>query len=126
MVTLRVLVIGLLCVNASKEFYKYLIRRENNLKANCFMVHMIVLTELFLVFKHGKNDFSHASVSPLGWVFLSLLFAVFMIIFIKVLISDIINWNKNICKKEVLHTLNKEHVKQANFEANQILGIKEN
>lgn len=93
MVTMRVIVIGLLCVNASKQFYRYLIRKENNFKVNCFIVHMIVLTEVFLIFKHGKNDFSHAQIPKLGWIFLSILAALFIIVFVKVLISDIINWN---------------------------------
>lgn len=112
MVTLRVLVVGLLCVNAAKEFYKYLIRRENNLKVNCFMVHMIVLTEVFLVYKHGKHDFSHASVPTLGWVFLSSLFALFMIILVKVLISEIINFRKGSISKKQICSVQKEPAKQ--------------
>lgn len=94
MVLARVIIIGLLCVSASKEFYRYLIRHENNFKINCFMVHMIVLTEVFIIFKHGTNDFSHASVPVLGYFFLGSLLAFYLVILIKVFISEIINWNK--------------------------------
>lgn len=103
MVTSRVIVIGLLCVNASKEFYKYLVRQENSFKINCFMVHAIVLTEVFLLIKHGRKDFYHASVSPLGCIFLGFLGAIFLFILLKVMISDIINWNKDFsnCIKQI-------------------------
>ncbi len=94
MVTARVVIIGLLCVNASKQFYKYLIRHENNFKINCFMVHMIVLTEVFIIFKHGHNDFSHAKIPWLGYFFLGILITLYSTVLIKVLISDAINWNK--------------------------------
>lgn len=60
------------------------------------MVHMIVLSEVFIIFKHGKNDFSHASIPVLGYVFLGSLLALYLIILIKVFISEIINWNKNL------------------------------
>jgi hypothetical protein len=62
------------------------------------MVHMIVLTEVFLIFKHGKHDFSHATIPKLGYIFLGLLFTLFLTVLVKVLISDIINWNKNMGK----------------------------
>lgn len=75
-----------------------MIRQENNFKVNCFMVHMIVLTELFIIFKHGHQDFSHASIPKLGVFFLGLLLVLFLTVFIKVLISDIINWNKKMNK----------------------------
>lgn len=58
------------------------------------MIQMIVLTELFLIFKHGQNQFSHAYISPLGWVFLSILVGFFVLVFLKVLISDLINLAK--------------------------------
>jgi hypothetical protein len=58
------------------------------------MVHMIVLTEVFIVFKHGQNDFSHAKIPFLGYFFLGALIILFLTILIKVMISDIINWNK--------------------------------
>ena len=60
------------------------------------MVHMIVLTEVFIIFKHGSQDFSHASIPKLGFVFLGLLISLFLSVLVKVLISDIINWNKNV------------------------------
>lgn len=60
------------------------------------MVHMVVLTEMFIIVKHGNKDFSHAAIPTLGYVFLGLLLAFFLIIFVKVLISEIINWNKDI------------------------------
>lgn len=60
------------------------------------MVHMIVLTEVFIIFKHGKNDFSHASIPTLGYVFLGSLLALYLIILVKVIISEIINWNKKL------------------------------
>lgn len=59
------------------------------------MVHMIVLTEVFIIFKHGTNDFSHASVPVLGYFFLGSLLAFYLVILIKVFISEVINWNKN-------------------------------
>jgi hypothetical protein len=58
------------------------------------MVHMIVLTEVFIVFKHGQNDFSHAKIPFLGYFFLGALIIIFLTILIKVMISDIINWNR--------------------------------
>jgi hypothetical protein len=94
MVTLRVAVIGLLGVNAAKEFYRYLVRRENSLKINSFMVHMIVLTEVFIIFKHGSNSFHHASFSKLGCLILGILGLVYLIILLKVFISDLINYRK--------------------------------
>lgn len=72
-------------------------RQENSFKVNVFMVHMIVLTEVFIIFKHGRNDFSHASIPTLGYVYMGVLITIFLTIFFKVLISDIIN--KNICLK---------------------------
>lgn len=60
---------------------------------------MIVLTEVFLIFKHGINEFSHASIPKLGWIFLSSLLALFLIVFVKVLISDIIHLNKQLKAK---------------------------
>ena len=62
------------------------------------MVHMIVLTEVFIIFKHGRNDFGHASIPTLGYVFLGILTTTFLIVFFKVLISDIINWNRKFQK----------------------------
>ena len=58
------------------------------------MVHMIVLTEVFIIFKHGHNDFSHAKIPLLGYFFLGILITLFLTVLIKVLISDVINWNK--------------------------------
>lgn len=58
------------------------------------MVHMIVLTEVFIIIKHGKYDFSHASIPKLGYVFLGLLGLLYFSILFKVLISDIINYRK--------------------------------
>lgn len=57
------------------------------------MVHMIVLTEVFIIFKHGRNDFNHATIPMLGYVYLGILITIFLTIFFKVLISDIINKN---------------------------------
>lgn len=94
MVIARVLVIGLMGVNSSKEFYRYLVRRENNFKINIFLVHMIVLTELFLILKHGKSQFEHAHFTPLAKLYLSLLVLLFLGIAMKVLISDVINYRK--------------------------------
>lgn len=59
------------------------------------MIHMIVLTELFIIFKHGRNSFDHAFIPKLGFVFLGTLAVIFLFIFVKVLISDLINWNKS-------------------------------
>jgi hypothetical protein len=47
------------------------------------MVHMIVLTEVFLIFKHGKHDFSHATIPRLGYIFLGLLFTLFLTVLAK-------------------------------------------
>ena len=94
MVMLRVTVVGLLCASAVKEFYRYLVRRENMLKINCFLIHMILLTELFLIWKHGKNSFRHAFISPLGYLLLGSIGGLFLLLFIKVLISDLINMKK--------------------------------
>jgi hypothetical protein len=52
------------------------------------------LTEVFIILKHGHNDFSHAKIPFLGYLFLGLLITLFLTVLIKVLISDIINWNK--------------------------------
>jgi hypothetical protein len=95
MVTMRVTVIGLLGVNAAKEFYRYLVRRENCLKINSFMVHMVVLTEVFISVKHGTNSFQHASISRLGCFILVVFALVYLVILAKVLISDVVNYRKH-------------------------------
>jgi hypothetical protein len=57
------------------------------------------MTEVFIIFKHGGNDFSHASIPLLGYIFLGIIVSIFLTVFIKVLISDIINFKKQ-CKNE--------------------------
>lgn len=59
---------------------------------------MIVLTEIFIIVKHGNKDFSHASIPLLGYIFIGSLITLFLIILVKVLISDAINWNKKLNK----------------------------
>lgn len=66
------------------------------------MIHMIVLTEVFLIWKHGKNDFEHAYISPLGYIFLGSILLLFTVLFVKILISDLINMKKKY--KKVLAT----------------------
>lgn len=60
---------------------------------------MIVFTEWFIVYKHGASkyklnidDFDHAFINPLGKVFLWGLFALFLVFFIKISISDLVNF----------------------------------
>lgn len=55
---------------------------------------MIVMTEIFLIWKHGRNQFSHAYVNPLGYVFLGVIGLIFLTLLVKILISDLINLQK--------------------------------
>ena len=92
---------------------------------------MIVLIEAFLIWKHGwvygfgENGvriFAHAFFTPLNKLYLGLIFAVFLFIFVKVLISDVINFvedsriKKEQAKEELSRfkkNLNKEKVKKS-------------
>ncbi len=58
------------------------------------------------MYKHGRSnyiyyifihldDFNHAFISPLGQIFLIGLFLLFIVFFIKISISDIINFKIN-------------------------------
>lgn len=55
MVLFRTFLVGFLCVNASKEYYRFVSEKEREIKINCFMVNMIVFTEWFIVYKHGAS-----------------------------------------------------------------------
>lgn len=68
-----------------------MIQRERELKINCFMVNLIVLTELFLIYKHGEGEFSHAYLTWEGFLLLVGLFVIVLIVLMKVTISDAIN-----------------------------------
>jgi len=99
MILFRTFLVGFLCVNAAKEYYRFVSEKEREIKINCFMVNMIVFTEWFIVYKHGANDFDHAFIGPLGKVFLWGLFALFMVFFIKITISDIVNFKEKYLNK---------------------------
>ena len=58
------------------------------------MIHVIIITEIFLIFKHGKGQFSHAVISPLGILYLGLFVILFVFIFMKVSVSDFIQLTK--------------------------------
>lgn len=55
---------------------------------------MVQVKNLFI-----KDDFSHAFISPLGQVFLWGLFALFMVFFVKISISDIVNFKEKYLNK---------------------------
>ena len=58
------------------------------------MVNMIVLTEIFLIYKHGAGQFEHAFFTWEAYLLLGMLFLLFLTLLIKVTISDMINWMK--------------------------------
>lgn len=91
MVISRVVVIGLLAVNATKEYYRFIIKRERELKINAFMINVVLFVEIFLIFKHGGGSFSHAYFDWLGYLFMGSLGLFFGFLLVKVLISDVIN-----------------------------------
>jgi CDP-diglyceride synthetase len=107
-VIIRIIIIGLLCVNASKEYYRFLIRREKELKINCFMVNLIVLTELFLMYKHGQGEFSHAYLTWEGYALLAALVGGVLLVLVKVTISDAIN----VIKKKVNKKMDRKQAAQ--------------
>ena len=63
------------------------------------MVNMIVLTEIFLIYKHGAGQFQHAYLTWEAYVLLGMLFLLFVFLLVKISISDMINWMKG-CEKE--------------------------
>lgn len=87
MVMGRVIVVGLLCVNASKEYYDFMMHRERHIRVNSFLINFIVYTEIFITVKQCGNDFDHAFIDWKGIVLLALLFAIFFVLFVKILIS---------------------------------------
>ena len=55
------------------------------------MVNMIVLTEIFLIYKHGGGEFQHAFFTWEAMVLLGMLGALLLTVLIKIGISEVIN-----------------------------------
>ena len=85
---------------------------------------MIVFTEVFICFKHGKGQFSHASFSPLAIFYLSSIGLLLLFIFCKVLISDLINYalhrkEKKEADNKINRTLKDGREKDSNLARNK-------
>ena len=47
-----------------------------------------------LIIKHGEGLFEHAYVTKSGFIMLALLMAAFLIVLMKIGISDLVGWKK--------------------------------
>ena len=55
------------------------------------MMSMVLIVEIFLIFKHGAGCFEHAYFDWLGYLFMGSLILFFLFLLLKVMISDVIN-----------------------------------
>ena len=86
----RVWIVGLLCVNVAKEYYEWMKGKSNSPKFALFLFGGILLMELLLVLSQGKGMFEHAYLDTLGWVMMLGLGCMFMVLMMKIGISDMI------------------------------------
>jgi len=90
--SLRIWMMGLLCVNASKEYYAYITGREKELRINAMLAQLIVLLEVVLFAKNYTGQFDGIAFPFISQMLIALLSGLFLFCLAKIAYSDIYRW----------------------------------
>lgn len=92
--SLRIWMMGLLCVNASKEYFAYITGREKELRVNALLAQLIVLLEIVLFAKNYTGQFDGIPFPWISKLLIAALLGLFTFCLCKIAYSDIYRWRK--------------------------------
>ena len=87
----RTVLMGFLSINASKEYYHYITRRENEMRINAFMLQSIVLVEILIFFKNYDGQFMDIDAPIYAKLTLYVFLGSFLAVLSKIIFSDLYN-----------------------------------